>query len=77
LLSSSSLLFAAVTTLVVSENASAGVLKPLLFSRINSPVPRYMDWFHSTDPYDANRQPAGYSVDVELTGGTTIFKVGC
>jgi hypothetical protein len=75
--SNSDSLLQTVITAVQAENASAGVLEPLFLSSVSPPTPRYKDWFYSVDPYDGDRQPAGYSVDVSFTGGAVMTKVDC
>ena len=60
-----------------AENVSGNVVEVLRWSRTNPPVPRDKSWFMSTDPYDADLQPAGFSCDIVFTGGTTITGIAC
>jgi len=77
LVSNSVSMFDRVRTAVTLEDASSGVVEPLMLSLISPPTPRYKDWYSSTDTYDGDRQPAGYSVDVVFTGGKVITGVEC
>ena len=70
-------LFNSVRTAILTEDDTAGLLEPLSLSEVSQPQPKYKDWFYSVDPHDGDRQPAGYVIDVSLSGGTVITKTGC
>lgn len=66
-----------VEALMAAESVSGGVVELLRWSRISPPVPRDKFWFMSTDPYDADTQPAGYSCEVTFVGGSIMYGTGC
>lgn len=66
-----------VISMLDRESESGSVTELLRWSRTSQPVPRDKSWFMSSDPYDMDLQPAGYSCEVVFVGGTIIRGTGC
>ncbi len=56
---------------------AAGRTEPLRWISTSEPVPQSPSWWRSNDPFDANAQPAGWSMEVIFDGALRVQKLVC